>query len=417
MSASINPSLATYKGGTGADTITLTSATVGKAVSLGAGNDTLTLASGTTSLTALVDGGDGTDTLVMAAADANTASQSSSFMSKFTGFEKLSLGLSSAPNTVDLTNMNGLSYVISAGSSASGPLTITKMADGGTLELTTASGAGGATVTMTDATGAADTLNLVTKVSSPDISFGNVAAAGVETVNITATDTTPVSLTTGAATISKATLTVSDAAAKTIAISGNSDLDLTASGAVLTTVNASAFTGKLSFSSAVDSAVVTGGSASDTLTVSGTAQTVSGGAGNDTLIVTGNLAVLTGGAGNDTFDVSNPTTNANNYATITDASAGDRIKFDTASALFKSTKIALADTAGFQDFANAAIAGTNNNEISWFQFSGNTYIVENVAAEILTSFTNNSDVIVKLTGLVDLSTATFSAGYNTLQLN
>jgi S-layer protein len=77
----------------------------------------------------------------------------------------------------------------------------------------------------------------------------------------------------------------------------------------------------------------------------------------------------------------------------------------------------LADTAGFQDFANAAIADTNNNEISWFQFSGNTYIVENVAASSVTSFANTFDVIVKLTGLVDLSTATFSASANTLQLN
>jgi S-layer protein len=375
----------------------------------------LTLLSGTSSLAAVVDGGEGTaDTLVIAAADANTASQSSSFMSEFIGFEKLSVGASAASNTVDLSNMNGLSYVISAGTSGAGTLAVTKMADSGTLELTAA---GGATVTMTDATGAADTLNVVTKVNASDISFGTVAAAAVETVNITATDTTPVSLTTGAATISKATLTVSDAAAKTVVISGNSDLDLTASGAVLTTVNASAFTGKLSFSSAVDSAVVTGGSANDTLTVSGAGQTVTGGAGNDTLIVTGNLAVLTGGAGNDTFDVSDPTTNANNYATITDASAGDKIKFDATSALFKSTKIALADTAGFQDFANAAISGTNNNEISWFQYSGNTYIVENVASSSATSFTNASDVIVKLTGLVDLSTATFSTSANTLQLN
>jgi S-layer protein len=66
----------------------------------------------------------------------------------------------------------------------------------------------------------------------------------------------------------------------------------------------------------------------------------------------------------------------------------------------------------FQDFANAAI-NTNNvaGAISWFQFGGDTYVVENAGVAGTLNFENGIDSIVKLTGAIDLSTATFlSAG-------
>ena len=528
VTATVDASNATYTGGVGVDNVTLSSTTVSKAVNTGAGDDKITLASGTTSLTEAIVAGDGTDTLVMVAADAATASAATTFETKIDGFEKLSLSAvtSGASNSIDLSNMDDISYVVSAGSAvntaqvteialaqgagivgmeaadsfavtisgttftdtgtarasldaigtamaalidanaayaatydaandkivvtaaaagtafsvtnagtftddttvvdngtvtgvattttpnvANGALTLTKMANGGTLELT---GAGtGATVTMTDATGTADSFNIVTKVDAADVSFGTVAVAGVETVNITATDTTPVNTVTGAATISKATLTVSDADVKSVVVTGNSDLDLTAAGASLTTVNASALTGKLAFSSAVNSAVITGGSAADTLTGSGNSQTLNGGAGADTLIVTGDLATLSGGAGNDVFNIGNATTNVNSYATTTDLAAGDLIKFSAGAADFVSAKVTLGDTAVFQDLANAAIANSDTGDVAWFQFSGNTYVIENVSNNA-SAFVNNTDIIVKITGLVDLSTASFSSSADTL---
>ncbi|MFP5395335.1 MAG: beta strand repeat-containing protein [Alphaproteobacteria bacterium] len=531
VTAKIDAGVATYTGGAGVDNVTLSSTTVSKAVNTGAGDDKVTLASGTTSLTEAIVAGDGTDTLVMVAADAATASAATTFETKIDGFEKLSLSAvtSGDSNSIDLSNMDDISYVVSAGSAvntaqvteialtqegtgtagmeaadsfavtisgttftdtgtaresldaigtamaalidadaayaatydaendkivvtaaaagtafsvddagkftegtgtgsvdngdvtgvattttpnvANGALTLTKMANGGTLELT---GAGtGATVTMTDATGTADSFNIVTKVDAADVSFGTVAVAGVETVNITATDTTPVNTVTGAATISKATLTVSDADVKSVVVTGNSDLDLTAAGASLTTVNASALTGKLAFSSAVNSAVITGGSAADTLTGSGNSQTLNGGAGADTLIVTGDLATLSGGAGNDVFNIGNATTNVNSYATITDLAAGDLIKFSAGAADFVSAKVTLGDTAVFQDLANAAIANSDTGDVAWFQFSGNTYVIENVSNDA-SEFVNNTDIIVKITGLVDLSTASFSSSADTL---
>ena len=527
VTATVDASKATYTGGAGVDNVTLSSTTVSKAVNTGAGDDKVTLASGTTALTEAIVAGEGTDTLVMDAADAATASVANVFETKIDGFEKLSLGAAGAAQTVNLANLDDISYVISAGSSvlastkeqqtivigASGgtpaatddisvtiagvtvtvsntdvtdkhlvadmlasainatvalqsivsaatnhvdtvtltyltdgdktaatfngdvdaaagtlaatvndnsvayvpvaALTLDKMANNGTLELTAA--ATTTTVTMTDATGTADSFNIVTKVDAADLSFGTVAVAGVETVNITATDTTPVNTLTGAATISKATLTVSDTAVKSIVVTGNSDLDLTAAGASLTSVDASALTGKLTFSSAVNSAVVTGGSAADTLTATGNSQTLNGGAGADTLVVTGDLATLSGGAGNDVFNIGNATTNVNSYATITDLAAGDVIKFTAAAADFVSAKVTLGDTAVFQDLANAAIANSDNGDVAWFQFSGNTYVIENVSNNA-SAFVNNTDIIVKITGLVDLSTASFSSDADSLYI-
>jgi len=308
--------------------------------------------------------------------------------------------------------------VITSTAAGPGSLTLTSMANNGTLELT-AAGAG-ATVTMSDATGTADSFNIVTKVDASNLDFGTVDVAGVETLNITATDTTPVNTTTGAATISKATLTVTDAAVKAIVVTGNSDLDLTAAGTALTSVDASAATGKVNFSSAVNNAVIKGGSAADTLTATGNSQKLHGGAGADTLVVTGNLTELTGGAGADTFNIGDATTNVNSYATITDLAAGDKIKFSEGAANFAASKVVLANTAVFQDYANAAIAASSDGEVSWFQFAGDTYIIENVAIggqnspDNEVTFTNGSDIIVKITGLVDLSTASFSASADTL---
>jgi S-layer protein len=71
----------------------------------------------------------------------------------------------------------------------------------------------------------------------------------------------------------------------------------------------------------------------------------------------------------------------------------------------------LAATAVFQDYANAVVnAGgdsSTNGHIGWFQFGGDTYIVEGLNNAITTpNFANSSatgDIVVKLTGLVDLS--------------
>ena len=75
----------------GADTVTINNSTVSVDVTLGAGNDKVTLAAGTTAPSKTIDGGADTDTLVMDAADADTASGSTTFATKVVNFENLTL--------------------------------------------------------------------------------------------------------------------------------------------------------------------------------------------------------------------------------------------------------------------------------------------------------------------------------------
>jgi S-layer protein len=411
----IDGSKATFTGGAGTDKVT-TSVAATKAISLGAGNDTLTLGSGVSSATAALNGGDGTDTIAFASAvDAAAATLDSTFSTKLTSFEKLGVVTFAADATVNLANINNLSYVtVGGGSAAAATLTFDKMAANGTVEITGAD-AGTVAVKLADASGSADVLNVLLKNGSTT-NFGVVKAAGIETINLTATDSTTT-------TINTHTVDILAAAAKSIVVTGNANVTLTADAAnvALASLDGSAMTGKLTASTnGIVAQTITGGSAVDTLTSFGVGDKLIGGAGNDILIVKGNLTTLTGGAGNDTFNVTTATTNVNSYATITDLSVGDVIKFaDTfgpaltaVSETFLASKVSLGDTAVFQDFANAAITATAIGAISWFQVGGNTYVVENVAHG--SSFTNGTDVIVKITGNVDLSHASFSASSQTL---
>jgi S-layer protein len=409
--ATIDTAIATYTGGSGADSVTLSSATTTKAVNLGAGNDTLTLAATTTSLTAAMNGGDGTDTLRMNATDAATASLGTTFAAKIDGFEKLRTNATTAVTAIDLSNMDNINYVISGGMGGGFTLGLTKMAANGTLELIGAAATvtDATTVTLADATGTADVFNIVTKVSTAALNFGVVAVAGVETINITATDT---STTAG---IQAATLKVTDSAAKSIVVSGNGDLVLTTTSVVLTSLDGSAMTGKLTATAnGTVAETIKGGTAADTLTSAGTNDVLIGNGGNDVLKAASNLVTLTGGAGADTFDVSVATSNVNSYATVTDLAAGDLIKFASGDA-FLASKVTLADTAVFQDYANQAINLTDDGDISWFTYGGNTYVIEHNSADASTSFVNGADIIVKITGTaLDLSTAAFNTTTQTL---
>lgn len=148
--------------------------------------------------------------------------------------------------------------------------------------------------------------------------------------------------------------------------------------------------------------------------------TLIGGAGNDTL-TGGDLATLTGGEGNDTFVINTPT-NVNSYSTITDLLSGDVIDLDTANGgtvEFTSAAVTLADTAVFQDYANAAVnaLGNDTNDAAWFQFGGNTFIIKSGEDHSSTAdFQNGSDAIIQITGQVDLSTASYNMTNGTLEI-
>jgi len=415
VSSSLRGDVGTFTGGSGADSLTLTGTTVSKAINMGAGNDTVTLAAGTTTLGAVITGGDGTgDTLKFGAvADAVTASATSTFADSINTFEKISLpaGAASTVQTVNLDNLDAINYVISANAGATGgEVALTNMPANGTLEINAARGDATSVVSVAlkDATGTADNLNVIT-TNSGSVNFGTIKANGVETMKLTVTDTTTSTLDTHTVSIKADELT-------SLTITGSAKLNLSMDNTTtkLATIDGSAMTTTLTVNANANVAVaqtIKGGSAADSFTASYQGSTLQGGDGGDTLTVNGkSLVTLTGGTGADTFDVSTATTNVNSYATITDLESTDKIKFGAVGApAFKAAAIVLdPNTAVFQDYANAAIAANAQGEISWFQYNGNTYIVQDQSNNA-SSFVNATDVTVKISGLKDLSTASFNS--------
>lgn len=418
----IDASKATYEGGSGGDHVTLASSTVSNAVTLGSGNDTLVLATGTSAatITAAIDGGAGTNTLSMSVADAATDSTTTAFAAEVTNFQHLTLtGTAAAPDVVDLSKLGGYSYVTDASvSTAVDTLTFNNFASGGTLVLSNTTAGNDDIVHFTSATATNNALNVVLS-NSAAIAGDTLKLFDAQTVNLTATDTNAKD----AAGAITHTLTLADGSTTpsitTLHITGNANLHLVAAGdTAITTVDASGDTGGLTYTTAGTVAeTVTGGAGVNVLTAAaGTvADTLIGGSGINTLTSNSGLDTLTGGSGQNTFVINAPAS-ANTYATITNAVAGDTIKFVTAATAFDGTQVTLASTAVFQDYANqavktAATAGT----VTWFQFGGNTYVVEAGAAH--TSFTNGSDSVVELQGTVNLSHASFNSTTGSLVLH
>lgn len=304
-------------------------------------------------------------------------------------------------------------------------IALNNLANNGTVVLTDA---GSVIANIKDATtGTADVLNVLT-TSNNNTAYGELTANKVETINITVDDVDndtngdSESLTLAADSVTKITVA---GAGDSVVVAGVSQpditkLNLTVTGATaLTTVDASAMKGTFTYTANNGTTTVTGGAGNDVLTASGNSDVLIGGAGNDTL--TGaNLTTLTGGAGNDIFKM-NVATNVNSYSSITDIAAGDVIDLDAANAgtvVFSQSAVTLAGTAVFQDYANAAVnaLGTDGNNAAWFQFGGNTYIVQSGNTTAGNDFVNGEDAIIQIVGLVDLSTASYNQSIGTLEI-
>jgi S-layer protein len=205
-------------------------------------------------------------------------------------------------------------------------------------------------------------------------------------------------------------LTLAATKATTLTLTGNAALNLTNTGNVsLTRIDGSAMTAGLTVKAAgTVGETIIGGAGKDTLTATGTvADFLDGGAGDDKLTSNAGLTTLKGGAGADTFVVSTASANVNIYTTIADAQAGDKIVLASQGVeTFNATKLTLGDTAVFQDYANLAANSSTLGTINWFQWNGNTYIVEDMSSN--TFFTEGTDIIVKLVGAVDLGLASFN---------
>lgn len=413
VTAAINGTLTTYTGGAGIDSVTLLTGTaLTKDIDLGAGDDTLVFGVGVTGSTKALSGGAGTDTLSMTTVNADALDVA--VQTFYTGFERLTISDAAASATVDLANLGFTNYVTTSGST--GTLTVNNLASNGTVVLTAAPTTG-VTVGVKDAlTGAADVLNVVLS-STGNLPAGLLTAANVETINISTVDTEVV-VAPVVQTKNVDTLTLTADKASTVNVTGAADLTLTLTGSVkVTSIDGSAMTGGLTVTSlnATAATTIKGGAGNDVLTATGTtADVLMGGAGNDTLVSNAGLSVLTGGAGNDIFKIGVASLNVNSYSTIADFAAGDLLEITGASS-FAASKVVLGGTAVFQDFANAITAGTAAGAVSWFQFGGDTYVVQD-AVNTVASFNNGVDFVVKLTGLVDLSNASFNNFTDTIAL-
>ena len=85
---------------------------------------------------------------------------------------------------------------------------------------------------------------------------------------------------------------------------------------------------------------------------------------------------------------------------------------------FNSAKVTLIAESTFTEYVAeamkvASVNSTVTHGVAWFQFNNNTFIVQNMAAD--NSFNDGTDIIVKLTGTVDLSASSFNVfGQGTL---
>jgi hypothetical protein len=158
--------------------------------------------------------------------------------------------------------------------------------------------------------------------------------------------------------------------------------------------------------------VVTGGTAVDTLTAAANDVTLVGGEGNDILTVNSGAdrAVLTGGDGDDTFVIAGPSSTDSVYAKVTDFSAGDKIQFAGATK-FVSAEVTLSEgaTESTQALMDLAANNLGVGEMGWFETGGNTFIVMDATPDSTDGFNGNEDIVLMLTGVHDLSNASFNS--------
>ena len=197
----------------------------------------------------------------------------------------------------------------------------------------------------------------------------------------------------------------------TMSITGGAGNDVLAGASGADTISGGAGADSIDGNSGND--VLSGDAGNDTITGAAGNDTISGGAGNDSLNGGSGMDSLTGGAGADTFNVSDASTTKFSYDVITDLTLADDdvvVFADTAlTESFVSTGISLGGAATFTDYLNqaASLSDAVNSVISWFQFNGNTYLVQDCSSGAAT-FVDGTDIVVEITGLVTLSGATLS---------
>lgn len=321
----------------------------------GSGNDTFKMA-GELKKTDKIDGGAGTDTIMMTAAaltdqftnvsnvevvrfDAATANVAMDVSKLSAGVTEVSVDMAdgtdnTAAVTATISNLNGQKVVLKHTVANTG----------------TDTDADGANATITNATDtAADTVSVVLDaigmVTTNKLGYDSVNVAGFETVNLESKKSATVT--------ANEVLSLTDTLATALNITGDADLTITSTSTKLTSVDASALTGKLNITVDANDANVKLTGKDDTIAYAANLNnkdTVDGGAGTDKLTatvsgltaITGKLAIanvetieLTTG-GDNTLDLSGVT-----GATTLSVTANTQ----TITGLDLATKIVMTDDA------------------------------------------------------------------------
>lgn len=257
----------------------------------------------------------------------------------------------------------------------------------------------GSTVDVTAAHGTAITLAGDVGVTAVNFNIGTSTTAGIALGTVTSGLTT-MAVTTNGTNAAANSWTLANADNSSITITGSNALTFSAALLATTTgskVDGSAMTGKLTvlgnttaFSAGTPLGdILIGGSAADTITAA-----INGG-------------ILTGNGGADTFDVSvalGGTSATYQTTRITDVAAGDKITFGATAGAFTTTAVDLS-SATTEGQALDLLAAGSNTDLKWGVYSGNTYIVDDVAAAGTFSAT---DTMVKMTGIYNLVNSTLS---------
>jgi hypothetical protein len=356
----------------------------------GAGNDAVTTAALTSATASIIDAGAGTaDVITVASAThVDTAVEAK----QYANFEVLDV----VATTLDTSLFtNSTINALKVGGNA----TLTNMSAAQAAAVTVyANAAASFGVTGAATVGQLDTLSLTVSdglSATNTLTLGNITAAGVETINLVATDNITVSSLTGAAAMTNMGITGSKAVSVTtgaLALNVNTIIDASAATGAVTidatngTANGVAIKG-------------TTGVAVNTLTGTGQADTITGGAGND---------ILSGLAGNDTINAGagdDAITGGLGVDAVNVGTGVDTIKFTTAVDTLEGV---LATGASL---ANADIyTGMGQGDKIDLASLANLVLADAAISVGTTFATASANLVTIVTGSYDTTTKVFTAG-------
>ncbi len=434
-------------GGSGNDTIDLTSTAAGEEILLnaGAGNDKVTIGAildnaATATAGDVLDGGEGRDILVadVDLVDSATAGFTSTAdgLTGVSGFEVLQLnGFGAEDNTVNVAKISSgideVQIATALDTTNARGLTLNFAAGSYTVNVGVDAALDGDTLTVTAA--GTETTDSITIVNGNSATTGG--QMGANDMQIVSTGFETVTINTGSySTPASQLVNTINVGANKLVLTGANGLTTTATTGIITaaSIDGSALTGALVMNVAAASGVtsITGGSKGDTLrgdasstinggagndtivggsgndvlngedgndgiTADGGTDTVNGGAGNDTITFAGNLSSLDkidGGEGNDTISLTNASLTMLKGLTISEANTFNdnfnNVERLTLTDALDQTSFDLGYLGGVNYVT--LTAGITGNETLAGLDSGSTIVLSAALGATLTATVNNA---------------------------